>query len=235
MQIRSGLGFGEPLDPDLAVEDRGQVSAALLSVPATSRVDAAWWMPTNARTSRGASCAASPDKHDLLGDGQSTAPFAGQCGTAKPAPCSSANQAFWNRTNSCSLTPVWASRQLCGMAVHTTSARSRGTRPDRRSRVQTRKTAPPTRRVVSHEWRTTRAVAAAEAGCSATATTGWSRHRIRPRRVADDTPGRPPRRPRWPTFAVQERLRAPRAESRRHSTMRTWRESPARCVRLRRR
>ena len=57
----------------------------------------------------------------------------GQCGTAKPALCNSANQAFWKRTNSSSLTPVCASRQPCGMCsshqdrtVARNSARSAG-------------------------------------------------------------------------------------------------------------
>src|ERR1700710_93518 len=35
----------------------------------------------------------------------------GQCGTAKPAECNSANQAFWNVTNRSSATPVCVARQ----------------------------------------------------------------------------------------------------------------------------
>ncbi len=45
-------------------------------------------------------------EHHLLVDGHARRPIrAGQCGTAYPALCSSANQAFWKRTNSSSLDP----------------------------------------------------------------------------------------------------------------------------------
>jgi len=86
------------------------------SVPAASRVDAAWWMPTKASTSLGASWAASSwysticSGTDIFRSAprvRSPPPHSGgQCGTAYPALCSSANQDFWKRTNSSSPTPV---------------------------------------------------------------------------------------------------------------------------------
>jgi hypothetical protein len=41
-QVRSGLGFGEAVDPDLTVEIAGRWRRFCSSVPAASSVDAAW-------------------------------------------------------------------------------------------------------------------------------------------------------------------------------------------------
>nr|CRL79152.1 hypothetical protein CPGR_05155 [Mycolicibacterium malmesburyense] len=86
------------------------------SVPAINSVEAAWWIPTKASTSRGASCAANSWYSTTCSGTDMPPPHsAGQCGTAKPALCSSANHCFWKATNCSSLAPVWVSRQFGGM------------------------------------------------------------------------------------------------------------------------
>ena len=117
-QVGSGLGFGETLDPDLAVEDRRKVPSTLL-VGARGEQRRCGVVDADEREHE-PGCVVGGQllvEHDLLGRHPACRPphSRGQCGTAKPAACSSANHAFWKRTNSSSLTPVWASRQSGGM------------------------------------------------------------------------------------------------------------------------
>ena len=114
-QVGAGLGFGEALDPDLAVEDRGQVASALL-VGARGQqgrrgvVDADEGQHQPRRVVRGQFLV----EHDLLGDRHVRRPIrAASAARRSPALCSSANQAFWKRTNSSSPTPV--SRPACSI------------------------------------------------------------------------------------------------------------------------
>ena len=59
------------------------MAARCSSVPATSRVDAAWWIPTKASTSRGASWAANSWYSTTCSATDMPPPHSeGQCGTA---------------------------------------------------------------------------------------------------------------------------------------------------------
>ena len=216
-QVGAGLRFGEALDPDLAVEDRGQVPSALLVGARDQQgrrgvVDADEGQHQPRRVVGGQFLV----EHDLFGDRHAAAPLARPVRHREAGACSSANQAFWNATNSVVARRRSGSRASPAGCARRTSARTlrRGTRLEvGRSRVQTRSGRGRARRggSVRRAWRTARAAAGAAAGCSGTATTAWSRRRTRPRRAADGRPGRPPRRLRSPTSAAPARRRALRA------------------------
>ncbi len=162
------------------------------SVPAASRVDAAWWMPTKASTSRGASAAASSEYSTICSATDMPPPHsAGQCGTANPAACSSANQAFWKRD--VLLVARRRSARHASRRAHarrTTAGRGGGTVRGlrsypvmRRCTVRSGHGCPAVRSAVPVS-RTGRAAVGAAAGCTATARTAPSRRRTRPHRAA---------------------------------------------------
>ena len=214
------------------------MSARCVSVPATSRVDAAWWIPTKASTSRGASCAANSWYSTICSATDMPPPHSdGQCGTAiaRGVQFGEPRTSGTRRIRRRRLRSGWrASRRGC--APGTRPAPGHGTPRGRRSCVQPGQPAG-TDGVGQHGlgWRTARTEVGAAAGCTGTARTASSRRRIRPRRAAGDRPGTPLRRLRAPPSAAPAHRRAPRGARWRCSTARTWRACRHRCVPPRRR
>ena len=244
-QVGAGLGLGEALAPDLAVEDRraGGAGAARRCRPSSS-VDAAWWIDTNASTSRGrvvrrpAPGTAPPARAPTCRRPTRRASAARR----SPAPRSSWNHACWNATNSSSDTPVCASRQPAGtwarhqsrtsvaelleVASSTVTRPGRARRPCRPMRAGRARRGvaaeaerqPPERLAVARQPRQGGLVAEAD---RAVQLVGDAEHDV----------GRLERGQR----AARARRRAPRVGRPRCSTARTWRAPPARCARPRRR
>ena len=148
-------------------------------------------------------------QHDLLGDRHAAAPLARpvrhgvtrRCAARRTTPSGSA-------TNSSSPTPVCACapvardvlgapRAHCGPEARRVVARS----CEQSRQTRCRRPCGSVRRA----WRTGPAAAGAAAGCSATATTGWSRRRTRPRRAAGGRPGTRSPPPRSPTSSAPAR------------------------------
>ncbi len=204
------------------------------SVPAASRVAAAWWIADERQHQpRRVVGGQLLIQHDLLGHAHSAAPLRRPMRHRVSGPVQFGEPGLLEvdergRRRRRSGRP--ASRPGCGW--HTSRVPRPGTPRGSPEQPAQRVATQPVGQVLAGGRQAPRAAAAA-VGCGATTTTAWSRRRIRPRRAAGGTPGKRPRPPRWrPAATPAHRRRRARCGC---CTARNGPASPDRCVPPRRR
>ncbi len=142
-QVGAGVGLGEALAPDLAVEDGRQVPAPLLvGARRQQRATRRGGSTTNASTRRGASAPPAPGRARPARRPTCRRPTRPASGARRnPPPRSSWNQAFWKATNSSSVHPVCAAPPVARArgSRHHVPHRRPGTRRGRPSRRSSRR------------------------------------------------------------------------------------------------